>query len=103
MSLVCEKNTEDAVGCIVGAVVQVKPGVEDEVRLQLLQNKSVEIHAEDEQSRWVITLETETNKKLLRLSEDIQNIKGVLAVTPVYQHCEENKNKEQQEGGWKGR
>jgi len=103
MSLVCEESVEDDVGCVVGAVLQVKPGAEEEVRVQLLQNKHVEIHAEDEQSRWVITLEAETNKKLLKLSEDIQNIQGVLAVTPVYQHCEEHKNKEQQEGGWKWR
>lgn len=66
MSLVCEESVEDDVGCVVGAVLQVKPGAEEEVRVQLLQNKHVEIHAEDEQSRWVITLEAETNKKLLK-------------------------------------
>jgi len=103
VSLVCEESTEDVVGCIVGAVLQVKPSMEDEVRVQLLQYESVEIHAEDEQSRWVITLEAETNKKLLKLSEEIQNIQGVLGLTPVYQHCEENKSNEQQEGGWKWR
>ncbi|PCI44164.1 MAG: hypothetical protein COB41_05120 [Proteobacteria bacterium] len=103
MSIVCEKNTEDDVGCIVGAVLQVKPGMEGVVRVRLLQHESVEIHAEDAQSRWVITLEAETNKQLLKLTETIQNIQGILGVTPVYQHCEENKNTGQEDGGWRWR
>ena len=102
MSAVCDKEYNEDIGCIVGAVIQVKPGMENEVRAQVLQNEHVEIHAEDEQSRWVVTLEAETSKRLLKLTEGIQNISGVLGVTPVYQHCEENKNHEQQ-GGWRWR
>jgi nitrate reductase NapAB chaperone NapD len=93
---------EDAVGCIVGAVLQVKPGMEDDVRQCVLQYEGIEIHAEDEQSRWVITLEAKTSKKILNLTEEIQNIHGILSVTPVYQHCEENQQHDQQ-GGWRWR
>lgn len=102
MSAMCEKEYNEDVGCIVGAVIQVKPGMENEVRGQLLQDEHVEIHAEDEQSRWVITLEAETSKQILKLTEAIQNISGVLGVTPVYQHCEESQKHEQQ-GGWRWR
>jgi len=100
MSMVIEQ--QENIGCIVGAVIQVKPTMEDDVRLQLEQHEQVEIHAEDEQSRWVITLEAETSKKILHLTEHIQNMAGILSVTPVYQHCEDNQNNEQ-EGGWKWR
>jgi len=102
MSAICEKEYDEDVGCIVGAVIQVKPSMENKVRVRLLQNEHIEIHAEDEQSRWVVTLEAETSKKLLKLTEKIQNISGVLGVTPVYQHCEENQQHEQQ-GGWRWR
>lgn len=100
MSIIVEH--QESIGCIVGAVIQVKPNMEDKVRLQLKQHKQVEIHAEDAQSRWVITLEADTSKKILNLTENIQNMVGVLSVTPVYQHCEDNQNNEQ-EGGWKWR
>jgi len=102
MSSACEKNAVDDVGCIAGAVLQVKPGMEPEVREQMKQYAGIEVYAEDAQSRWVITLEAETSKKLLKLTEEIQNIHGVLSVTPVYQHCEENKQQDEQ-GGWRWR
>ncbi|MDQ6973827.1 MAG: chaperone NapD, partial [Mariprofundaceae bacterium] len=93
-------DNHEYVGCTVGAVLQVKPNMEEDVRLQLKQHEQVEIHAEDAQSRWVITLEADNSKKMLQLTEHIQNMAGVLSVTPVYQHCEDNQNNEQ-EGGWK--
>ncbi|MDQ7001857.1 MAG: chaperone NapD [Ghiorsea sp.] len=93
-------KTQDDVGCIVGAVIQVKPDKASLVRERLKLDKHIEIHAEDEQSRWVITLEAETSKKVLKLSEDIQNMQGVLSLMPVYQHCEENQNIKQNDGGW---
>ena len=38
---------------------------------------------------------------LEQISEAIQNLDGVLNITPVYQHCEEQQTSE--EGGWKWR
>lgn len=102
MSVVCKEPRQDdePIGCVVGAVLQVKPNMAESVRSQLMSNEQVEIHAEDAQCRWVITLESKTSKQVLKLTEAIQNIDGVLSVTPVYQHCEENIKIEQQEGGW---
>jgi len=95
-------DDEKFIGCIVGAVVQLKPDAETEIRQQLAVCDGVEIHSVDEQSRLVITMEAATSKSVLKLTEQIQNMDGVLSVTPVYQHCEENQQQDQQ-GGWKWR
>ena len=86
--------------------MQLKPDVADDiesdVRQRLVGCESVEIHTEDDQLRLVITMEANTSKAALKLTEEIQNISGILSVTPVYQHCEENHYQDQQ-GGWKWR
>jgi len=92
-------NEEESLGCIIGAVVQLLPGSGADVRQELAAYDGVDIHAEDEQSRLVITMETSTSKAALRLTELIQNQDGVLSITPVYQHSEENQQQDQQ-GGW---
>jgi len=97
------KKENDAIGCIIGAVVQLLPTVDsDAIKAQLLSHQGVEIHAEDPQSRLVITMEQQTSRQALLVSEAIQKIQGVLSVTPVYQHCEEIKQNDEQ-GGWKWR
>jgi len=93
---------EEYIGCIVGAIVQLQPDAGTAIRQQLAELDGVEIHNEDEQSRLVITMEAVTSKAALKLTEHIQNLKGVLSVTPVYQHNEENRQQDQQ-GGWKWR
>jgi len=96
------QEMESTVGCIVGAVVQMTPAASDDARRQLEQCAGIEIHGEDKQSRLVITMEATTSKAVMKLTEHIQNISGVLQVTPVYQHCEDNQTVDQ-EGGWKWR
>lgn len=102
-----DASEKEVVGCIVGAVVQLKPeyinrNSHHAVREQLAECAGVEIHAEDEQSRLVITMEATTSKAVLHLTESIQNFDGVMAVTPVYQY-DENNRKEEQPGGWRWR
>lgn len=93
-------DKEESVGCIVGAVVQLKPEVGKDVVQQLMGYNGIEIHAEDEQSRLVITMEAATSKMVLKMTEQIQNLDGVLSVTPVYQHCEES-GADDQQGEWR--
>jgi len=97
---------EEAIGCIVGAVVQLKTNLNEDgsaaVRQRLAECEGVEIHAEDEQSRLVITMEAATSRAVLKLTESIQNFDGILQVTPVYQHSEDHLYDEQT-GGWKWR
>lgn len=97
-----EREDEEALGSIVGAVVQMKAACNASVRKQLEAYEDVEIHTEDEQSRLVITMEAATSKAVLKLTEAIQNLDGVMSVTPVYQYSEDNK-KEEQPGGWRWR
>ncbi len=94
-----QQNIEEPVGCIVGAVVQLKPDAGDDVCRRLASCTGVDIYGQDEQSRVVITMQAETSRAVMKLSEHIQNLAGVLYVTPVYQHCEENQNNEK-DGGW---
>jgi nitrate reductase NapD len=91
-------NDEDQIGCIVGAIVQTKPGV-GAVHQQLEKCDGVDIHGEDEQSRIVITMEAETSQEVMNLTDHIQSLDGVLSVMPVYQHNEEKEH----QGGWKWR
>jgi len=96
-----EDLSEENVGCIVGAVVQLHPDYADAVQL-LSNNPNIEVHAQDGQSRLVITIEAATSKTVMKLSEDIQNMDGVLQITPVYQHSEDNQ-RDEQGGGWRWR
>lgn len=98
-----DEYADELVGCIVGAVVHVhaQPNASvcrTSVRQALLAYEGVEIHAEDEQSRLVITMEASTSKAVLKLTESIQQIEGVILVTPVYQHNEDHQ--QEQSGGW---
>jgi len=97
-----DREDEEALGCIVGAVVQLKADSDASVRQQLLGCEGVEIHVEDEQSRLVITMEAATSKAVMKLTEAIQNFDGVMSVAPVYQFSEDHK-KEEQPGGWRWR
>jgi len=96
-----QQEFEEAVGCIVGAVVQLKPNVDgnDDVCRRLASCAGIDIHGQDEQSRLVITMQAATSRAVMKLTEYIQNLDGVLYVTPVYQHCEENQSNEK-DGGW---
>ena len=96
-----EELLEESVGCIVGAVVQLHTD-HGGVAQQLGKNFKIEVHAQDEQSRLVITIEAASSKEVMKLSEDIQNMDGVLQITPVYQHSEDNQN-DKQDGGWRWR
>jgi len=106
----CE-YADEVVGCIVGAVVHVHAQssasvCSTSVRQALLGCEGVEIHAEDEQSRLVITMEADTSKAVLKLTESIQQMEGVILVTPVYQHSEDYKREEgheEESGGWRWR
>ena len=94
---------EENIGCIVGAVVHltVEPAGSADVERLLQSDEHIEIHAKDGR-QLVITIEASTSKAVMKLSEDIQNMDGVLQITPVYQHSEDNKN-DKQDGGWRWR
>jgi len=92
---------EETVGCIVGAVVQLKKH-DCATKAQLLTYQGVDIHGEDMQSRLVITLEADDHRAMNALTESLQQLEGVLHLMPVYQYNEEQPNRGQQRG-WQWR
>ncbi len=92
---------EAAIGCIVGLVVRVGDN-RDIIRDQLTQLEGVELHAEDNQGRLVLTLEARTQRQAMLLTEEMQNFDGVLQVMPAYQYCDESPEVAEQ-GGWSWR
>jgi len=97
-----EEPGEDQVGCVVGAVVQAQAGYAKAVRQQLDNSPGIDVFGEDEKERLVITMEGPSSRAVMQLTEDIQNFEGVLSLTPVYQHSEENQQSDET-GGWKWR
>ncbi len=94
-------ETVESVGCIVGLVVRVS-GDRRDVRQRLAQMDGVEIHAEDDRGRLVLTLETRTQRQALLMTEQMQDDDGVDQVTPVYQYCDDAPDMARQ-GGWSWR
>ena len=95
-------DSDEVIGCIVGAVVHLVPACDDTVKQNILSIAGVDFYTEDEHLRLVITIEAATNRDVVKLTESIQNIDGVMQVTMVYHHCEEKLN-EEHERGWKWR
>ena len=81
---------------ICGVLIHAKPGHLDSVQSQLAQLPGTEIHAVDNNGRFVITIEgeipTEDNPKPINSTAEvlkqIQNVEGVLNASMIYQHCE---------------
>jgi len=97
-----DKQNNELIGCIVGAIIQSKPECVHAVAERVLAYQGVDIHAQDDCARLVITIEAKNSKDTLTITEDLQNIQGVLSITPVYQYNEEN-NTEGEQRGWQWR
>ncbi len=90
-------NEQEAVGCIVGAVIQLAPDCTKQQYEKLLETEGLEIHAQDAQRRLVVTLETDTDGKMIETIEDIQDMNSVLNIYTVYHHLDEFQNETE---GW---
>ncbi len=90
-------NEQESVGCIVGAVIQLKPNCTSKQYEGLVHTEGLEIHARDDQQRLVITLEADTDGKMIEIIEGIQNMNSVLNIYTVYHHLDEFQNETE---GW---
>ncbi|VAX08545.1 hypothetical protein MNBD_GAMMA26-671 [hydrothermal vent metagenome] len=90
-------NEQESVGCIVGAVIQLKPNCTKQQYEKLLEKEGLEIHAQGDQQRLVVTLETDTDGEMIETIEDIQNMNSVLNIYTVYHHLDEFHNETE---GW---
>ncbi len=97
-----DDQNNESIGCIVGAIIQSKPECIHTVSEYVKAYDGVDIHAQDDCARLVITIEAKDSKGTLTITESLQNIHGVLSITPVYQYNEENQTEGEQRG-WQWR
>ncbi len=90
-------NEQEPVGCIVGAVIQLRPNCTKKQYERLVRKKGLEIHARDDQQRLVVTLEADTDGEVIEIIEKIQNMNSVLNIYTVYHHLDEFQNETE---GW---
>ncbi|MCK5897038.1 MAG: chaperone NapD [Cocleimonas sp.] len=73
---------------ICGVMAQVLPEKMEEVTPLLLAIQGLEIHAIGDDGKLVITVESEHYKETGRRITTLQNIKGILSASMIYQHTE---------------
>ena len=73
---------------ISGIAIHTRPAYTKAVRSHLSLIPNAEVHAETEDGRLVITLETESTQQTLDYMDAIRSLQGVLNAVLVYQHAE---------------
>ncbi len=73
---------------IVGVLINTLPDYTNRV-VEELEKLNIEIHAVNEKSQVVITLEQETDEMLTQQLTQVQQIYGVLTAAMVYHHVDE--------------
>ena len=61
----------------------------DQVRQVLQQQQGVEVHANTEDGRLIVTVEAENRKQVAQQIMDIQQIKGVYSAAMIYQFSDD--------------
>jgi nitrate reductase NapD len=79
---------------ISSAIVYAKPLQEDSLRTQLMQLPGVEIHADTEDGRLIVTLECDNDVQAIELYKTIEHLSGVLSVAMIFQQTESNPEQE---------
>ena len=90
-------DEQNPVGCIVGAVIQLRPNCTEKQYGQLEKQEGLEIHAQDDQQRLVVTIEADTDGAMIEIIEGIQSMNSVLNIHTVYHHLDEFQNEAE---GW---
>ncbi len=79
---------------ISSAIVYAKPLHETALRAQLTALPGVEIHANTEDGRLIVTLECDDDEQSIDLYKTIEHLPGVLSVAMIYQQTESNPDQE---------
>ena len=74
---------------VCGVMVQVLPEKMPEVEPRLLAIPGLEIHGMSDDGKVVITVESDSYKETGKRITELQQVKGVLAASMIYQHTEE--------------
>lgn len=75
---------------ICGVLVHARPDVSDSVKGYLLRQPGFEVHAVTEEGKMVVTVEGDQSRSVADKIMQMQDIKGVLSVSLIYHHHEED-------------
>lgn len=73
---------------IAGIIIHVAPAMVPAIRAQVSLLPRALVHAEGEDGRMVVTLETDSTKKTLDYMDALRALPGVSSLALVYQHAE---------------
>jgi nitrate reductase NapD len=85
-------NQPAATISVCGVMAQVLPEKMDEVTPTLLAIEGLEIHGISDAGKLVITIESESYRETGRRITTLQNLKGILSASMIYQHTETLEN-----------
>ncbi len=75
-----------------GVLIHARHGQINAVRQQLEKQQGVEVHAESENGRLVVTVEDESRKQVAERIMKFHELEGVLSAAMIYQFSDENLN-----------
>lgn len=75
---------------VCGVLVHAKPDYCDRVKAHLLCQPGFEVHAVTEEGKMVVTVEGDQSRSVADRIMQMQDIKGVLSVSLIYHHHEED-------------
>jgi len=81
---------------IAGVLVHAVADQIDEVRRAIGLMSGAEVHAASAAGKLVVTLEAPSSRSISAHLEHLQRLRGVLAATLVYQHCEDMASMEEE-------
>lgn len=88
---------QDNVISVCGVMVFVHPEKREEVEERMLEIPGLEIHGASEEGKLVVTIETDSYKKTGDAVTRLQNVKGILSISMIYQHAESVEDDEVEE------
>jgi periplasmic nitrate reductase NapD len=77
---------------IVSLIIQTRPVYKDEILYKASKLPHAECHSNNEDYKFVLVFEAESEAELSSQVDDINNWKGVLSTQLCYHHCEPNES-----------
>ncbi len=74
---------------ICGVLVHAMKGKEQDIQNKLINIKGVEVHHITEDSRFIVTIEQESQDKIIDTMQSFNDIPGVVSTVLTYQHSEQ--------------
>jgi len=73
---------------VCGVLVLVRPEQREATEARMLEISGLEIHGASEEGKLVITVQTDSYRETGDAITRLQNVKGILSISMIYQHAE---------------